>query len=188
MSRDFHLWVTFGPALDDDEVIREVIRAGATGARFNFSYGTTDLNFARARRFRDVAATLGRAVDTIADIAGDKIRIAALSGGERMSVSAGAAIVIRGLESSPSNDYAWIALSHWSNLLSAQPGEELIFGDGSVVLTVVTVTNASIECRVSCGGDIEVGRGVLLRGSTFAPASLTDKDLSDLKAIADTDL
>jgi pyruvate kinase len=184
VDRPFEIWATFGPSMKDEEMIRDVIRAGATGIRFNFSYGTPDDQIGRARRVRDAAATIGHRVLAIADIAGEKIRISELAGTEFMDVVHDETVVVGTTAKATGK---WLRLSQFGNLRDCAENDEVVIGDGAVALIVQKREDNEIVCRVKTAGRIEKGRGVLLKGNRFSPATLTEKDIADIRAIAATD-
>ena len=66
---------TLGPAVDNEETIRQLILGGMDAARFNFSHGTHAEQLARLTMLKSVRDTLGRPVATILDTKGPEIRI-----------------------------------------------------------------------------------------------------------------
>ena len=72
---------TLGPAVDNEETIRQLILAGMDAARFNFSHGTHAEQLARLTMLKSVRDTLGRPVATILDTKGPEIRIKSFANG-----------------------------------------------------------------------------------------------------------
>lgn len=50
---------TLGPSTDKDNVLEEIIKAGANVVRMNFSHGTSEDHIQRAKKVRAIAARLG---------------------------------------------------------------------------------------------------------------------------------
>ena len=50
---------TMGPACDNEDTLREMIKAGMNVARFNFSHGSYEEHHERIERVRRLAAELG---------------------------------------------------------------------------------------------------------------------------------
>src|SRR6187455_1986972 len=67
--------VTLGPSLDETEMLRRVILAGADVFRANFSHGTVETHESRITNVRRIAKEYGKAVAILADLQGPKIRI-----------------------------------------------------------------------------------------------------------------
>ena len=71
---------TLGPAVDNDESIRALIRTGMNGARFNFSHGTHDSHRATFERLDRARRELGIPVAAILDTKGPEIRVKKFAG------------------------------------------------------------------------------------------------------------
>ena len=59
---------TLGPAVDDEELIRKLIRAGMDAARFNFSHGDHEEHLQRLNKLNNVRDAMSRPVATILEI------------------------------------------------------------------------------------------------------------------------
>lgn len=182
----FEIWVTYGPALDDRAAMDNVIRAGATGCRFNFSYGTPALQLQRAEAFREAATAAGREALLIADLPGEKIRLTTTPGGVALSLHEGDRVILDASDGASSHHESELRLgiTHLGTLKYASPGDMLLLGDGSVELQVVKLEGDAVWTGVAVGGEIEEGRGVILRGRRSAPAALTAQDIMNLEIIA----
>src|SRR3990167_753885 len=67
--------ITLGPALDDPEVMKRVMQAGAVVFRSNFSHGSIETHEKRIQLVRDTATQLNKIVALLVDLQGPKIRI-----------------------------------------------------------------------------------------------------------------
>ena len=65
---------TMGPATEDDDVLRELIKSGMNVARFNFSHGSHDYHRNNIDRVRRIAKELGTTVAIMLDTKGPEIR------------------------------------------------------------------------------------------------------------------
>ena len=70
------LVASLGPATDDTEVLRGIIRAGVDVARINLSHGSLDEGMERYDAVRAISAEEGRKVGILADLPGPKVRTA----------------------------------------------------------------------------------------------------------------
>ena len=66
---------TIGPACDAPAILDQMIRAGLSVARLDFSHGTFDEHAARIDRLRAAASAAGREIAMMADLPGPKMRI-----------------------------------------------------------------------------------------------------------------
>ena len=65
--------------------------------------------------------------------------------------------------------------------MSFSPGARLLLDDGAIELIVETTTETDVVCRVINGGVLGERKGINLPGISLPIASLTEKDLEDLK-------
>ncbi|MDP2045560.1 MAG: pyruvate kinase, partial [Deltaproteobacteria bacterium] len=72
---------TLGPASDGD-ILPKLLAAGMNVARLNFSHGTQAEHGARIKRLRELAAAEGLPLAILQDLAGPKVRIGGVPGGE----------------------------------------------------------------------------------------------------------
>ena len=70
---------SLGPATDDPNVLRGLIRAGMNVARVNLSHGTLEEGMERYHTVRAVAEEEGVYIGILADMPGPKVRAAATS-------------------------------------------------------------------------------------------------------------
>ena len=73
---------TLGPASDNEETLRQMIRAGLNAVRCNFSHGSEQDHQERIERIRKVAEEESAVVGIVADLQGPKIRVARFKQGK----------------------------------------------------------------------------------------------------------
>ena len=74
LNRRTKIVATIGPATESSERIRELIQAGATTFRLNFSHGDHSEHAARMATIRQVAHEMGVHIGILQDLQGPKIR------------------------------------------------------------------------------------------------------------------
>ncbi|MBQ2564304.1 MAG: pyruvate kinase, partial [Oscillospiraceae bacterium] len=80
---------TLGPAVDNEESIEALIRAGMNCARFNFSHGNHESHLATLNRLKSVRDRLGSPVAAMLDTKGPEIRVKTFKNGS-VELEAGA--------------------------------------------------------------------------------------------------
>lgn len=75
MLRKTKIICTLGPAVDNEDMIRALIRTGMNAARFNFSHGSHEEHLNRLNLLKSVRDSMGRPVAAILDTKGPEIRI-----------------------------------------------------------------------------------------------------------------
>ena len=167
---------TLGPATENPETLRAMIRAGMTVARLNFSHGTAEEKRRTTAVIRQIAAEEGRYVAVMGDLQGPKIRVGELQkGGIRLSI--GDEVI---LTSSPVRGARnEIPFPHPEIIADIQPGNHLLLDDGALELVTLSVAPSCLTCRVVVGGILTSHKGVNLPGVALNIEALTDKDRED---------
>ncbi|MGI9001203.1 MAG: pyruvate kinase [Pseudonocardia sp.] len=182
MSRRTKVVCTIGPATASPDRIRELVQAGMDVARLNFSHGNRDDHKRVYEMVRQAADAEGRAVGTLADLQGPKIRLGRFAGGPvewctgeevRITVED-----VAGTHDRVSTTYAGLADD-------ARPDDRLLVDDGKVGLRVVGVEGLDIVCRVTEGGPVSDNKGLSLPGMNVSVPAMSDKDTADLEFALD---
>ncbi len=166
---------TLGPATENPEVLRAMIRAGMTVARLNFSHGTAEEKRSTAGLVRRVAAEEGRHVALMGDLQGPKIRIGRLAEGG-MRISVGDEVVLTATPLGAPNE---IPFPHPDIIDDVNPGDRLLLDDGALELVAVAKAPARLICNVLVGGVLSSHKGVNLPGVALRIEALTEKDRED---------
>ena len=74
ITRKTKIVCSIGPACDNDDVIREMIREGMNIARFNFSHGTYEWHKQAMDRIKRISEELNIPVAILLDTKGPEIR------------------------------------------------------------------------------------------------------------------
>jgi pyruvate kinase len=175
------LWFTLGPSSLDK--INAMVLEGATGVRLTFSYGTVQLQDERAREIKRIAKKEEKRCYTIADLAGEKIRLGAFPENASVPVKSGTTIelVLDAQKAHPSNFI--FPIPHTNFFSHIKKGNIVTVGDGAVVFEVTNVTPETVQAQIRKDGMINHCRGLTIQGDNFCPSSLTTKDRDDLKHI-----
>jgi pyruvate kinase len=168
---------TVGPASRDPGVLQELIAAGVSVFRLNFSHGTHEEHTAVLADIRTVSRKMGRHVAILQDLCGPKIRLEPFAGDvvdcalndEFTLVSDPTSTVPRALSCT------YRALPR-----DLKTGEMVLFADGTVAMTVIDAVPEGVRLRVTLAGRLRSRQGLNLPGSDLAVNALTEKDLHDL--------
>lgn len=168
---------TLGPACDDPEIMRQMIRAGMDVARVNFSHGDHASHARRIEQVRRLADEEGRVLAILADLQGPKLRIgdiangtAELFEGEKVTLSS----------CSGAGGPGVIPLPHPELIAAVQAGQRLLLDDGAIELEVESKTDTDLLCRTLVGGLLSSHKGVNVPGAAPALEVLTQKDREDV--------
>jgi pyruvate kinase len=170
---------TIGPATSDPEVLRELILAGATTLRLNFSHGTYDDHLKNIRSIRQVSYELNRPVAILQDLQGPKIRLGKFENGA-IDLKKGDPFTLTSRPMAGTQEMSWIT---YEPLAQEVPeGSTILLDDGKVEMIVDRVDKASgeLHCTVVVGGILSNNKGVNFPGVYLSVKALTDKDRQDL--------
>ena len=168
---------TLGPACDDEETLRGLIREGLDGARFNFSHGTQPEHKVRSERFRKIEKEFGLKFPCILDTKGPEIRLGKfeqpviLQEGQKFTLTTNEVM----------GDINQAMVSHKGITKDLKVGDSVLIDDGLVELVVDNLTETDVICTVKNTGKVSSNKGVNLPGIKTSLPSLTEKDISDLK-------
>lgn len=167
---------TVGPSSDNEKTFEEMVRAGVSAARINFSHSThNDIK----RRFIMSSKVLKKYYKNFilfGDIQGPKIRLGILK--RRMLIKDNSILVIssqRGLEKNR------VLIDYPDFYKHVKKGDKIFIDDGRVELLVEDVKDRNVICRVIVGGYISSRKGVNIINKTLPLSSLTQKDILDVK-------
>ncbi|MEO6861683.1 MAG: pyruvate kinase, partial [Microcoleus sp.] len=170
---------TIGPATSDPQVLRNLIEAGATTLRLNFSHGTEDDHLRSIRLIRQTSFELNQPVAILQDLQGPKIRLGRFETGS-IVVKNGDPFI---LTSRPVVGTELISSVTYETLAAEVPeGATILLDDGKVEMRVEKVDRGAGElyCRVVVGGPLSNNKGVNFPGVYLSIKALTDKDRKDL--------
>ncbi|MEG5159543.1 pyruvate kinase [Microcoleus sp. AT3-A2] len=170
---------TIGPATSDPQVLRQLIEAGATTLRLNFSHGTEEDHQRSIRLIRQTSFELNQPVAILQDLQGPKIRLGRFETGS-IVVKNGDPFILTSRQV-PGTEL--ISSVTYDPLADEVPeGAVILLDDGKVEMLVEKVDRAARElyCRVVVGGPLSNNKGVNFPGVYLSIKALTDKDRKDL--------
>ncbi|MEG4342427.1 pyruvate kinase [Microcoleus sp. A003_D6] len=170
---------TIGPATSDPQVLRQLIEAGATTLRLNFSHGTEEDHQRSIRLIRQTSFELNQPVAILQDLQGPKIRLGRFETGS-IVVKNGDPFILTSRQV-PGTEL--ISSVTYDPLADEVPeGAVILLDDGKVEMRVEKVDRTSRElyCRVVVGGPLSNNKGVNFPGVYLSIKALTDKDRKDL--------
>lgn len=170
---------TIGPASSQPEILRQIIQAGATTLRLNFSHGTHADHQRHIRLIRQTAFELNQPVGILQDLQGPKIRLGHFENGS-ITLNKGDRFT---LTSKTVTGNPEIASVTYEPLADEVPeGATILLDDGKVEMQVEQVdrANRSLHCRVVAGGSLSNSKGVNFPGVYLSVKALTEKDRQDL--------
>ncbi len=168
---------TIGPASSSPRILEQLIKAGMSVARLNFSHGTRSEHRRVILHIRRIARRLGRPVAILQDLAGPKIRIGEIENGV-VTLESGELFTLTNRR--VTGDEKAVSINYPSLPKEIKPGDTLLLSDGALELKVLETNVHDIKSRVIIGGPLSSNKGINLPTGSVETPILTDKDKDDL--------
>lgn len=178
MMRKTKIICTIGPATDDTDVLRQMMKSGMNVARFNFSHGEYETH---EERFKEVVALreeLGLPVATLLDTKGPEIRLGNFENPEGVEIKTGDSFILTTEECLGTAEKSFINYDGLPN--DVHPGTTILINDGLMSMTVNKVVGKDIYCTVVDGGLLTNHKGVNVPDVNLNMPYLSQKDMNDL--------
>ncbi|MGK7901100.1 MAG: pyruvate kinase [Hormoscilla sp.] len=170
---------TVGPATSSPEVLRDLIEAGATTLRLNFSHGTHEDHQRSIRLIRQLSFELNQPVAILQDLQGPKIRLGRFESGS-IALSNGDRFILTSESVPGTQEMSSVTYEPLADEVPA--GATILLDDGKVEMVVEKVdrTARQLHCQVVVGGKLSNNKGVNFPGVYLSIKALTEKDRKDL--------
>jgi len=168
---------TIGPASQNPDVLRRLIKSGMNVARLNFSHGNHDFHRQVFNHIREIAENLDKPVAVLQDLAGPKIRIGPIKA-DHVILETGGTFTLTGKK--VQGNAQRVSTSRPDLVREVQPGDPILLADGSLELKVLEIRDSDIICRVIIGGTLTSHKGINLPTCSLNVPHLTEKDRRDL--------
>jgi len=187
MLRRTKIIATLGPATDDPERLRRLIKAGVNLVRVNFSHGGYEEHKRRIEAVRACASELKQEMGILADLQGPKIRVAKFQEGQVL-LESGDTFVLDTAWPTDEGTKECVGIDYKELPRDVSPGDRLLLDDGRIHLTVKAVEGERILCEVLVGGVLSNHKGINRQGGGLSAAALTEKDKQDIQSAANLDV
>lgn len=169
---------TIGPTSCDEEILRQMIRAGLDVARINFSHGEHATHSKAIDDVRRIAYEEGVVIAILCDIQGPKIRIGKIAN-EPIHLAIGDKITLTLDEGDGTNNV--VQLPHPEFVRDITSGMQLLLDDGKLEFVVKATTPRSLMCEVVVPGELTSRKGVTAPNARLTLSAITDKDRADVE-------
>ncbi len=168
---------TIGPASSTHETLLQMVQAGMSVARLNFSHGSYAEHTRMIDLLRQVSRETDHPITLLQDLQGPKIRVGTMATeGVQLLEGATLTLVPIGKDEHPTDitiDYPYLADE-------AEPGMQVLLDDGLLELKIEAVQPHRVTCRVVQGGLLKSRKGVNLPDLSLQLPAMTEKDEKDL--------
>ena len=180
LKRRTKIVATIGPATQSEESITDLIKAGVTTFRLNFSHGDHKDHQERIKTIRKVSEKLDLDIGILQDLQGPKIRLGRFKDGP-VKVKKGDKFSLTSNEVECTKSIANVTYNKLAQEVTS--GKRILLDDGKIEMIVekVDIGNNLLECKVTVGGVLSNNKGVNFPDVQLSVKALTDKDIEDLE-------
>ena len=169
---------TIGPASEAPETLAQMIRAGMSVARLNFSHGEFEKHRQVIENIRAASNVVGRPVAIMADLSGPKMRIGNLDV-DSFRLKAGDAFTLTADDIIGNQRRVGVSFQRLPQVVKC--GDLLSLNDGYIQLEVAGVAGNDVNCVVKVGGELRSRKGLNLPGIDLGISAFTDRDRECLR-------
>ena len=162
---------TLGPAVSSYEKIEELICAGMSVARLNFSHGTHEEHRKHIQWIKKAREKMSRPVAILMDTQGPEIRIGKVPG-DALSVMIGQKLII---------GHGGIPFESPELLSGLNVGQKVLFDDGYLIANVVETGSSHVVVELLNSGVLKSGKKMNAPGAHLPIPAMTEDDIKDLE-------
>lgn len=172
---------TIGPISSSKSMLKKLVDAGVDIFRLNFSHGEHSEKRELVKKIREVSEYVG----ILADIQGPKIRVGEFKGDQTYNLNLGQEVKV--YEKKIMGDQEQFSIPLPGFLKSIRKGDNFFINDGIIKIQVKKKEADHIIGEVLAGGSISSRKGVNIPMGELSQKVPTEKDIIDLKFIAEID-
>ena len=168
---------TMGPAVDDENILRNMIENGMNCCRLNFSHGTHEEQQVRIDRIKKIREDLKVNLPILLDTKGPEIRVKSfengsveLQSGQEFTLSTGDAL----------GDQKQVPLTYDKLAQSVQIGTRILIDDGKIAMEVKEIQGADVVCTVINGGKVSNHKSINVPNVVIPMPYMSDTDKADI--------
>ena len=150
---------TMGPAVEDEEVLRQLILHGMNVARFNFSHGSHEYHRKNIERVRKLSRELSIPVAILLDTKGPEVRTGLLKDGEKVQLETGKTCIVT-TDDDVVGTAERFSLDYKELPNEVEKGSVILIDDGLIGLEVDHVEGTDMYCKITNGGLLGERKGV----------------------------
>src|SRR6185503_16585156 len=172
---------TLGPATESDEMLDQLIGAGADIVRLNMAHAKHDWTRQVIQRIRASSERVGRDVAVMMDIKGPEIRTGDLSVPIELKAGEIFDFTVKPAETAGrgGEEVRSVDVNYKDLVNDIKVGDTVLVDNGLLRLEVLEKNEARIRCRVLIAGELKSRRHINLPGVKVNLPSFTEKDRGD---------
>lgn len=168
---------TIGPASDNEDTLRELMRAGMNVARINFSHGGYEEQKEKIERIKKVREELNLPVALLLDTKGPEIRIGKFKE-DKVYLEEGDVFALTPEEILGTKEEFSVSYKNLYN--EVKIGDRILIDDGLVENEVIEIKDQKVYCKVLNGGAISNRKSANIPNVNLDLPVMTEKDRTDI--------
>ena len=173
---------TVGPACRAEDQLTDLAAAGVDVFRLNMAHGGRGEQTEVVAAIRNVSKKLNRPIGILVDLAGPKMRLGELPGGQLELLDGLSVRFVRGDKADSSND---LTTTYEPLIDDLAVGNMVMLADGTIALRVEEKNADYARCVVVQGGLIRSRQGVNLPGAKLSVPAMSDDDHANARWAAE---
>lgn len=168
---------TLGPAIDSDELLRDMTNNGLDCARLNFSHGSHEEQLTRIERVKRIRKELNKHIPILLDTKGPEIRLKKFKD-DFTVVSEGQIFILFSDDRLGDNTGVSVTYPSLSSVLKV--GNKILIDDGKVEIEVVEFRDNDVVCKVINAGKLSNNKSINIPGCAIDMPYISDRDRADI--------
>lgn len=168
---------TMGPAIDNENMLRDIMLAGMDVVRLNFSHGTHDEAKKRIDLIKKVRQELDIPVAILLDTKGPEVRVKSFKDGKAV-LKEGEKFTL--YTDDVEGDETKVSITYKDLPKDIKTGTRILIDDGLIEMEAISVKADRIICEIKNGGTISNSKGINVPNVSLGMPYLSEKDVSDI--------
>ena len=172
---------TMGPSTADDNVLRELMKAGMNVARQNFSHGDHETHLKIFNQVKRIREELGLPVASLLDTKGPEVRVKQFKDG-KVELKDGQIFTLTTREVEGTAEEVSITYKNLAKDIDI--GAKILADDGLIEMKVIEIDTKSdgddIRCKIVHGGFLSNNKSCNFPGAKLSMPYVSERDRSDI--------
>lgn len=168
---------TLGPATDDEDILRHLMKSGMNVARLNFSHGTHEDHLKRIETFKRISKEFHWPIALMLDTKGPEIRIKKFENGQ-VELVEGQPFTLTTRDVVGNNHL--VSVTYEGLARDLHPGCNILVADGLIELFIDRIVNEDIICTVVNGGTLSNNKSMNIPCARIRLPYISKQDESDI--------
>lgn len=178
MNKKTKIICTMGPNVKNEQFIRDLVENGMDIARLNFSHGDHAEHLNRMNFIKSVRDEMKKPIAILLDTKGPEIRTGLLENDEKVNLVEGQMFTLTTEDIMGNKDIVNVTYDNLPK--DVKPSDRILIDDGLIELSVESVTETDVICKVLNGGVLGSRKGINIPNVSIHLPAITGKDREDI--------